>query len=148
MKTDNTTRNILNLLRKNARMSYKEIAESIGKPESTIRDRIQRMEKMGLIQGYTVILDKKQLGFECSAMVLADVDYEKLEDVTKKLLNKNNVLRIYHTSGNKRIAFVVVAKNFEGLEADLNRLSELDLKNEDVVIILKIVREFGAPLEF
>jgi len=148
MKTDNTTRNILNLLRKNARMSYKEIAESIGKPESTIRDRIQRMEKMGLIQGYTVILDKKQLGFECSALVLADVDYEKLEDVTKKLLNTNNVLRIYHTSGNKRIAFVVVAKNFEDLEADLNRLSELDLKNEDVVIILKIVREFGAPLEF
>jgi len=148
MKTDNTTRNILNLLRKNARMSYKEIAESIGKPESTIRDRIQRMEKMGLIQGYTVILDKKQLGFECSALVLADVDYEKLEDVTKKLLNTNNVLRIYHTSGNKRIAFVVVAKNFEDLEADLNRLSELDLKNEDVIIILKIVREFGAPLEF
>jgi len=148
MKTDNTTRNILNLLRKNARMSYKEIAESIGKPESTIRDRIQRMEKMGLIQGYTVILDKKQLGFECSALVLADVDYEKLEDVTKKLQNTNNVLRIYHTSGNKRIAFVVVAKDFEELEADLNRLSELDLKNEDVVIILKIVREFGAPLEF
>ncbi len=148
MKTDNTTRNILNLLRKNARMSYKEIAESIGKPESTIRDRIQRMEKMGLIQGYTVILDKKQLGFECSALVLADVDYEKLEDVTKKLQNKNNVLRIYHTSGDKRIAFVVVAKNFEELEADLNRLSELDLKNEDVIIILKIVREFGAPLEF
>ncbi|MBE3136393.1 MAG: Lrp/AsnC family transcriptional regulator [Thermoplasmata archaeon] len=148
MKTDNTTRNILNLLRKNARMSYKEIAESIGKPESTIRDRIQRMEKIGLIQGYTVILDKKQLGFECSALVLADVDYEKLEDVTKKLLNTNNVLRIYHTSGNKRIAFVVVAKNFEDLEADLNRLSEPDLKNEDVVIILKIVREFGAPLEF
>jgi len=129
-------------------MSYKEIAESIGKPESTIRDRIQRMEKMGLIQGYTVILDKKQLGFECSALVLADVDYEKLEDVTKKLQNKNNVLRIYHTSGDKRIAFVVVAKNFEELEADLNRLSELDLKNEDVIIILKIVREFGAPLEF
>lgn len=129
-------------------MSYKEIAESIGKPESTIRDRIQRMEKIGLIQGYTVILDKKQLGFECSALVLADVDYEKLEDVTKKLLNTNNVLRIYHTSGNKRIAFVVVAKNFEDLEADLNRLSEPDLKNEDVVIILKIVREFGAPLEF
>ena len=148
MKTDNTTRNILNLLRKNARMSYKEIAESIGKPESTIRDRIQRMEKMGLIQGYTVILDKKQLGFECSALVLADVDYEKLEDVTKKLQNTNNVLRIYHTSGNKRIAFVVVAKDFEELEADLNRLSEFDLKNEDVVIILKIVREFGAPLEF
>jgi len=148
MKTDNTNRNILNLLRKNARMSYKEIAESIGKPESTIRDRIQRMEKIGLIQGYTVILDKKQLGFECSALVLADVDYEKLEDVTKKLQNKNNVLRIYHISGNKRIAFVVVAKNFEELETDLNRLSELDLKNEDVVIILKIVREFGAPLEF
>jgi len=148
MKTDNTNRNILNLLRKNARMSYKEIAESIGKPESTIRDRIQRMERIGLIQGYTVILDKKQLGFECSALVLADVDYEKLEDVTKKLLNTNNVLRIYHTSGNKRIAFVVVAKDFEDLEADLNRLSEFDLKNEDVVIILKIVREFGAPLEF
>jgi len=148
MKIDNTTRDILNLLRKNARMSYKEIAESIRKPESTIRDRIQRMEKIGLIQGYTVILDKKQLGFECSALVLADVDYEKLEDVTKKLQNKNNVLRIYHISGNKRIAFVVVAKNFEDLETDLNRLSELDLKNEDVVIILKIVREFGAPLEF
>ena len=149
VKIDDTTREIIGLLRQDARMTYKEIAEKLGKPESTIRDRILRLENAGIIRGYTTILDKKALGLGCYALVLADVEYERLGSVTKKLVEMPNVLQVHHTSGDNRLAFVLATKDLDDLQATLEReIAPLGFKAEEVVILLKTFREFGAVLEF
>lgn len=149
MKADATTKQILGLLRKSARMSYKEIATKIGKPESTVRDRIKKMEAAGVIRGYTAILDRTALGLACSAFVVAAVENDRVGEVTKALLEMPNVLQVHHTSGGKRLVFLVAAKDFEDLQAFLgNGLSKLRLKDEEVIVILKSFREYAAPLEF
>ena len=149
MKADATTKQILGLLRKNARMSYKEIATKIGKPESTVRDRIKKLEAAGIIRGYTAILDRTALGLACSAFVVAAVENDRVGEVTRALLEMPNVLQVHHTSGGKRLVFLVAAKDFEDLQAFLgNGLSKLRLKDEEVIVILKSFREYAAPLEF
>ena len=149
MKVDATTKQILGLLRKNARMPYKEIAGKIGKPESTVRDRIKKLEAAGIIKGYTAILDRNGLGLSCSAFVVAAVENDRVADVTRALLEMPNVLQVHHTSGGKRLVFLVAAKDFEGLQAFLsNGLAKLRLKDEEVIVILKSFREYAAPLEF
>lgn len=62
MKIDNINKNILFLLQKDARMTYKEIANELKGSETIIRDRIKAMEREGIIQGYTVLIDKTALG--------------------------------------------------------------------------------------
>lgn len=149
MKLDGTAKRILNLLRRDARMTYKQIGDAIGKPESTVRDRIRRLEQTGVIRGYTAILDKGALGLGCLALVLADVDYDRLEEVTGKLLDVPNVLQVHHTSGDRRLAFVLVTKNLDDLQTTLeNYVSKLGFKDEEVIILLKTFREFGTVLEF
>jgi Lrp/AsnC family leucine-responsive transcriptional regulator len=149
MKTDATTKQILGLLRKRARMSYKEIAQEIGKPESTVRDRVKKLEAAGIIRGYTAILDRNALGLGCSAFVVAACENGRVPEVTQALLALPNVLQVHHTSGAKRIVFLVAAKDFEDLLAFLgNGLSKLRLRDEEVIVILKSFREYAAPLDF
>jgi len=146
---DDTTRAILSQLRKNARMTYKEIAAKIGKPESTVRDRIRRLEAEDVIRGYTIFVDRTKLGLSCSALVLAAVENDRIADVTKELLAMNNVLQVHHTSGGKRLAILVAARDFEGLQHFLsNGLARLRLKDDEVIVLLKSFREYAGPLEF
>lgn len=146
---DDTTRAILSQLRKNARMTYKEIAAKIGRPESTVRDRIRRLEAEGIIRGYTIFVDRTKLGLSCSALVLAAVENDRIADVTRELLSMSNVLQVHHTSGAKRLAILVAARDFEGLQQFLSTgLAKLRLKDEEVIVLLKSFREYAGPLEF
>ncbi len=149
VKLDGLTKEILALLREDARRSYKEIAAAVHKPESTVRDRILRLERAGVIQRYSTVLDRRKLGLSTTALVLADVPYQQLEEVTKRLLAIPNVLQVHHTSGERRLAFVLAARDLEDLQGLLEtQVAQLGFSDEEVVILLKTHREFGAPLQF
>ena len=53
---DETDKSILEILRKNARMPFLEIAKKIGVSESTIRKRVGNMEENGTIKKYSAII--------------------------------------------------------------------------------------------
>ncbi len=148
-KADKTNLAILNLLQKNATMSYKEIATALGKPESTIRDRIRNLEKHGIIRGYVTDVDRSRFGFQCNAFVMADVDSNKLEWATSQLLSAQNVSHIYHISGPRRLAFLVVARDLEHLERVIQGLvAGLGLTDEEILVVLKTARDYNVvPFE-
>lgn len=54
---DATDRNILRLLRLNARMSTASIAQEVGLSPSTCLRRIRLLEHSGVIRGYTALVD-------------------------------------------------------------------------------------------
>jgi DNA-binding Lrp family transcriptional regulator len=51
---DRTDREILDLLRENARRPLREIASAVGLTVAPVQRRISRLEKMGVIERYTV----------------------------------------------------------------------------------------------
>ena len=53
---------VLNVLRKNAKLSTKQIAKKTGIPITTVHNRIKKLESSGIIKGYTTILDNKLIG--------------------------------------------------------------------------------------
>ena len=60
---------ILTEMEEDARISLHALSRRLGYPVSTIRDRIQKMEEEGIIQGYHTILDHKKLGYGIKAIV-------------------------------------------------------------------------------
>ncbi len=54
---DATDRRILQLLRRNARTSYREIGAAVGLSANAATQRMRRMEEAGVIRGYTVLVD-------------------------------------------------------------------------------------------
>jgi DNA-binding Lrp family transcriptional regulator len=86
-KIDEKDLDILNLLQKNCRMTAKEIAQTIDSPVTTIFAKIKRMEKLGIIKGYSAILDATRLGKGTTAFVLASVSY-RLKEGTQQSQRK------------------------------------------------------------
>ena len=149
MKIDNINKNILFLLQKDARMTYKEIAIELKRSETTIRDRIKAMEREGLIQGYTVLINKTALGLNFFAIILMNpINTSDLDSVTEKIKMVKNVLRVYQISGHHRLAIFMVAPSYKALKEIIKtQLLPLGLKDDEIVTVLEADREFIAPLE-
>ncbi len=149
MKIDNINKQIIFLLQKDARKTYKEIAAELKRSETTIRDRIKAMERVGIIQGYTALIDKTALGLNFFSMILANpISSSELDSITDKIKNVKNVLRVYQISGNKRLAIFMVAPSYKDLKEIIRcQLLPLGLKEEEIVSVLEADREFISPLE-
>ncbi len=59
---DHTDWEIIKLLKVNAKMQYRDIGEQVHLTGQAVSNRISRMEELGVIKGYSVLLDDKLLG--------------------------------------------------------------------------------------
>lgn len=66
---DETDFRIITLLLTNARMQWREIGEQIHLTGQAVANRIRKMEKLGIIEGYTVKVNENQLGKSILAYV-------------------------------------------------------------------------------
>lgn len=66
---DQTDMQILDLLLKNSRMQWQEIGEEVHLTGQAVRNRINRMEKLGVIDGYTIKINSRKIGKELTAYI-------------------------------------------------------------------------------
>lgn len=86
MKLDKKDKDILRILQQNGRMKAKEIAKRINSPITTVVSKIKRMEKNGIIKGYTAIVDNRAVGMPVIAYVL--ISFNKSSNISQKELAK------------------------------------------------------------
>ena len=73
-KLDIIDHRLLEILQKNGRVRFSEIAGELGLSIPTISARIQKLESSGYIVGYTAILDARRLGKDIIAFITVTVD--------------------------------------------------------------------------
>lgn len=66
---DQTDIEIIKLLAQNSRMQWQEIGEIVHLTGQAVKNRINRLEKLGVIEGYTVKVNSGKLGMEVTAFV-------------------------------------------------------------------------------
>lgn len=66
---DQTDIQILNLLTKNSRMQWQEIGDEVHLTGLAVRNRVNRMKKLGVIQEYTIKINSAILGRELIAFI-------------------------------------------------------------------------------
>ncbi|WP_456471495.1 winged helix-turn-helix transcriptional regulator [Methanocaldococcus sp.] len=118
---------IINLLLKNGRMSYTEIAKKLGTSESSIRKRVKKLEEEGVIKGYTAIIDPSKIGYNVVALTGFDTDPDKFLNVADKLAKFDEIKKLYTSTGDHMIMAEIWAK--DGKEfSDLifNKLGKID----------------------
>lgn len=71
---DDTDLDILQLLAEDARRPYSEIADRVGVSPPTVSDRVERLEELGVIERFTLDIDRTKL--EDGVDVLLEVDTE------------------------------------------------------------------------
>lgn len=86
---DEIDRRILSLLRRNGRASYASVGAEVGLSPHGAADRIRRLERAGVITGYTANVDLGSVGRSLDALVdvrmLPNTDPEAFERLVAKL---------------------------------------------------------------
>ena len=85
---DKIDRQILALLRENARISNLELAESVNLSPTPCARRVKQLEDSGIITGYSVTTDPIKLGYQLSVYIAISMDKhtaERFSNFEKKL---------------------------------------------------------------
>ena len=104
IKTDETDARILSLLSRDAKMRIHLLARKIGIPASTVHHRIKRMEKEGIISGYTINKNYKALGYGILAHVLVFVDVTSLKKM--KITQQDIAIALSKIEGAERAEII------------------------------------------
>jgi len=109
---DATDIKILNSLLTNSRQSTKALAEPLDISNVATQQRIDKLEKNGIILNYTALLDYKALGYNTIAFVgIFLVKARDYPDVVAQLRNVPQITEAYFTTGNYSIFTKIYAKN-------------------------------------
>lgn len=84
---DHTDLQILKLLKHNSKMQFRDIGEAVHLTGQAVSNRISRMEQLGIIKGYSVIVDDHLLGKTMSAYItvfMKSTDEKSFQDLLSK----------------------------------------------------------------
>ena len=117
---DELDQKIIQLLVKNARMSYSDIGEKIGISRVAVKARIQALENKGIIEEYTTIINPQKINGAVSCYFEIETKPDSFKEVTD-ILNKNNIVtQIYRVTGRDKLHVHAVASSNEEMERFLH----------------------------
>lgn len=125
MTTDADNR-LLNLLRTNARASTAELARQLGVSRSTVQSRIERLERAGVIAGYTVRLAAAADRSRVRAHVLITAAPKLAQGILAGLGRIDSVRRVHSVSGSFDMIAILEAASVDELDKDIDAIGALD----------------------
>jgi DNA-binding Lrp family transcriptional regulator len=120
MELNETDKKILKNLLEDARFSSRQIAKNVGVSVGTVLSRIKKMENVGLIKGYSVILDHEKLGYELTVVTEITVSKGRLVEMENAIAKMDGVCGVYDVTG---LTDAVIIGKFKGRE-DLGRFTK------------------------
>lgn len=96
---DDVDRKILNELMRDSRKSYRAIARRAGISVGTVLSRIRKLEKNGVIKGYTAVLDHEKLGYQLTVLAEITVSKGKLLEMEQAIGKLQNTCAVYDVTG-------------------------------------------------
>jgi DNA-binding Lrp family transcriptional regulator len=123
---DNTDRALLALLREDARAPVAELARRLKLSRTTVQSRIERLERNGVIAGYTVVVADELEANLVRAHVLITLAPRR-SGAIEQALRKIPELRVLHSvSGPFDLIAIVAAASIGELDALIDRIGQLD----------------------
>ena len=96
---DDVDRKILSELLRDSRRSYRSIARRAGVSVGTALNRIRRLEKAGVIKGYSALLDHEKLGYQLTVLAEITVSKGKLLEMEQAIGKLPNTCAVYDVTG-------------------------------------------------
>ena len=120
-KIDQLDRKILQIITKNARMPFKDVAEECGVSRAAIHQRVQRLIDIDVITGSGYTVNPKMLGFQMCAYIGITLERGSMyKEVVAELEKIPEIVESQYTLGSYTILIKLYARNDEHLMELLN----------------------------
>jgi DNA-binding Lrp family transcriptional regulator len=124
---DEIDRKIVALLRKNARRSFKDIGDRVHLSAPAIKRRVDRLEREGVIRGYTATIDPAAFGMHAEAFVDLFCDGRLPGEAIKRAVEREPGVVSAHTVAGEASAMLhVMAQDTRDLELALERIRKVE----------------------
>ncbi|MGQ0710451.1 MAG: Lrp/AsnC family transcriptional regulator [Rhodoferax sp.] len=126
MSLDDTDRELISLLRANARESIVALAHKLRLARATVQNRLHRLEANGTILGYTLRLKPEAAGGGVRAIMSVAVDGARAMDIIAQLRGHPDVTALYTTNGRWDIVAELRADSLEAFDRSLNAIRRIE----------------------
>ena len=133
---------LLAMLRANARTPVSELAVALGVSRSTVQARIARLERDGVIAGYTIATGPADAGRSLTAILLIEIDVRRQSSVVAALKRRPEVTSCHTMNGQFDLFVTICADSAVELDAVIDQIAALDSVRRTTSSIL-LARKFG-----
>ncbi|MFG2001386.1 Lrp/AsnC family transcriptional regulator [Spirillospora sp. NPDC048911] len=93
-------RQIMTLLADDGRMSFTDLAKETGLSVSAVHQRVRRLQKRGIVKGFTAQLDHEQIGLPMTAFVsIKPIDPAAPDDAPDRLAHLTAIEACHSVAG-------------------------------------------------
>jgi Lrp/AsnC family leucine-responsive transcriptional regulator len=132
---------ILRELQRGARISWRELGDAVHLSPTSAADRVRRMERDGVIEGYTVMVDPVALGRTVRAVVDVSLGAgDQVDAFEVRLAQRDEVVFAAYVTGTADYSIIVECRGADGLDAFVRWLrADAGVARTETKLLLRVV---------
>jgi Lrp/AsnC family leucine-responsive transcriptional regulator len=143
---DSTNRRIIEELQADARLSMAELGRRVSLSSPAVAERVQRLEREGVISGYHAAINPKALGYGLSAVVRVSPATRHLEKIRELARETPEVVECHRITGEDCFFLKLYLRSIDDLEQILDRFTPYGRTTTSIIHSSPINRR-PLPLE-
>jgi Lrp/AsnC family leucine-responsive transcriptional regulator len=152
-RLDHIDRKILSILQRDGRIANNKLAEKVGLTTTPTLERVKRLEREGIIKGYSARVDEEAIGkglvVFCS-LRLAVHQMHTLDEVCDEINEMSEIQSCYHITGDSDFLLKIVVADMPAYEKfmhdKLTRLPGIERIYSNIVLSTK-KENFHIPID-
>ena len=138
---DDTDRQLIALLRDDARAPVAQLAKTLRVSRGTVQNRLKKLEANGVVVGYTVRLRPQERDEAIRALMTVAVEGNRSEAVLKALRGEPAVAALHTTNGRWDIVAELRADSLQTFDGVLGRIRRIEgIANTETSLLLSSLK--------
>ena len=139
---------ILKLLQKDSRQSYREIAKQLDISHVSVSSKVKALEESGIIKGYTTITDPDKLNSYPLCLRISASNGADLSKIGDKIADYPEVSVVMRVSGDCELLALAMSENRESALKLLDEISAIKgIGKVESHIVLEAIKLAGVMLK-
>jgi Lrp/AsnC family leucine-responsive transcriptional regulator len=139
-------RQILVLLAADGRMSFTDLAKETGLSVSAVHQRVRRLQKRGVIRGFSAQLDPEEIGLPMTAFIsIKPIDPAGPDDAPERLAHLSAIEACHSVAGDENYILKVRVASPSALEELLQKIRTAANVSTRTTVVLSTPYEGRSP---
>lgn len=131
---------IIEMLFENSRTPLSDIGAELGISDTAVRKRIEQLKDHGIIEGYTIRLNPKNIGFNVHAFIGFDIQPDLYHQAIREISETPEIKSLFISAGDHMLMAEIWAETNARLEEILVRLKKINgvLKTCPAILVERV----------
>ncbi|MEO9364586.1 MULTISPECIES: Lrp/AsnC family transcriptional regulator [Candidatus Nitrosocaldus] len=142
MELEEFDKRLLAELLRDARRSYRQLADTLQVSTGTVLKHIKDMERAGIIKGYSAMLEHRLLGYTITIVMEVTMSKGRLLEMEREIAKIPNVCAVYDTTGTTDAIIVAKFKSIDELSNFTKHVLSLPyVERTNTHVVLNTIKE-------